>query len=174
MPKIIQYENPVLRLISKNINISDITKPKIQKLIKDMNNALDSQEDGAAIAAPQIGVSLRIFIISGNILDREPTEELSKNNRIEKYPNLVFINPKIIKISKSKKAMEEGCLSVRPFFGTVYRSTNVTIEAYNEKGEKFKMEATGILAQAFQHEIDHFEGVLFTDKASDLYEVLLN
>jgi peptide deformylase len=69
--------------------------------------------------------------------------------------------------------MEEGCLSVRPLFGKVRRATRATIEAYNEHGEKFTMEGSGLLAHVFQHETDHLEGVLFIDKAKNLREVFL-
>jgi len=68
--------------------------------------------------------------------------------------------------------MNEGCLSVRPLYGKVRRATRATVEAYNEKGKKFKMEGTGLLAHIFQHETDHLEGILFTDKAKDLREIL--
>ena len=70
--------------------------------------------------------------------------------------------------------MEEGCLSVRPLFGKVRRATRATVEAYNERGEKFTMEGTGLLAHVFQHEIDHLEGVLFIDKAKNLREIYYN
>jgi peptide deformylase len=163
MVEIIQKENKILRMISKNVELSEISKPKIQKIIADMSEALDSQEDGVAIAAPQIGISLRIFILSKKIF--KYTNDYDKNKI---YSNLVFINPKIIAISKDKKVMEEGCLSVRPIYGKVRRATRATIEAYNEKGEKFTMQGSGILAQAFQHETDHLEGILFIDKATDL------
>ena len=85
---------------------------------------------------------------------------------------MVFINPIIKKISKDRKLMVEGCLSVRPMYGKVRRATRVTIEAYNEHGHKFVKEGTGLLAHIFQHETDHLDGVLFIDKAKDLEEIL--
>ena len=166
MVEIIQKENKILRLISKDIPVSEISKPKIQTILSNMHQALDSQEDGVAIAAPQIGVSLRIFILSKKIF--EYTNNYDKDKI---YSNMVFINPIILEISKDKKIMEEGCLSVRPIYGKVRRATRATIEAYNEKGEKFTMQGSGILAQAFQHETDHLEGILFIDKATNLIEV---
>jgi peptide deformylase len=86
--------------------------------------------------------------------------------------NLVFINPIIKKISKDRKLMEEGCLSVRPIFGKVSRATKATVEAYDEYGRKFIRGGGGLLAHVFQHEIDHLEGILFTDKASNMREIL--
>lgn len=166
MVEIIQKENKILRLISKDVPVSEISKPKIQSILSNMHEALDSQEDGVAIAAPQIGVSLRIFILSKKIF-----EYTNNYNKDKTYSNMVFINPIILEISKDKKIMEEGCLSVRPIYGKVRRATRATIEAYNEKGEKFTMQGSGILAQAFQHETDHLEGILFIDKATNLIEV---
>jgi len=167
----------VLRKISKEVPISSITKPKIQKVLLDMSEALHSQNDGVAIAAPQIGESLRIFIVAGKIFDEDfikgkyPVEEnLYKKART---PDIIFINPSIKKISKDRKLMSEGCLSVRPIYGKVRRATKVTVEAYNEKGEKFTINGSGLLAHCFQHEIDHLDGILFIDKAKDLQEVFM-
>lgn len=175
MVLIVQSEDKVLRKISKEIPVSSITKAKIQKIISDMNTALDSQYDGVAIAAPQIGISLRLFIVSSKIFDENFIRgELTKNQKIEKKPNLIFINPVFRKISKDKKLMTEGCLSVRPLYGKVRRATRATVEAYNEFGKKFEMDGSGLLAHIFQHEIDHLDGVLFTDKAKDLQEIFTN
>lgn len=175
MFKIVQSEDKVLRKIAKEIPISNITKPKIQEILENMSEALHSQNDGVAIAAPQIGESIRIFVVSGRIFDEDfirgqgSTEGNSyKKNRHE---DLVFINPIFKKISKDKKLMSEGCLSVRPIYGKVRRATKATIEAYNEKGKKFTMNGTGLLAHIFQHETDHLDGILFIDKAKDLQEV---
>ena len=177
MKKIVQKEDPVLREVAKDVVISDISTLKIQKIISDMKKALASQDDGVAIAAPQIGVSLRIFVVSGRIFDEDfirgkgSTEGGSyKKNRI---PSLVFINPVLKKISKDKKLMTEGCLSVRPLYGKVRRATRASIEAYDEHGKKFSKDATGLLAHIFQHETDHLDGILFIDKAKDLQEIFV-
>jgi peptide deformylase len=84
---------------------------------------------------------------------------------------LVYINPKIIKRSKDKKNMEEGCLSCRWWYGKAKRSTRVTVEAYDKNGKQFTIEGRGLVAQIFQHEIDHLDGVLFVDHAKDLKEI---
>lgn len=176
MVKIVQNGDKVLRKIAKPVPISSITKPNIQKVIADMNHALGGEYDGAAIAAPQIGQSLRIFVVSKKVFAEDDENSPAVYNGIiikKRTPNMVFINPKILKISKDKKLMEEGCLSVRPLFGKVRRATRATVEAYNEHGEKFTMEGSGLLAHVFQHEIDHLEGVLFIDKAKNLREVYL-
>ena len=172
MVEIVQEGNKTLREIAKEVPISQIKSTEMQKILKDMNEALDSQNDGVAIAAPQIGISLRIFIVSGKIFDKEFMGGSSNFQSIKTHKNLCFINPIITKISKDKKVMDEGCLSVRPLFGKVRRATRATIEAYDEKGENFKMDGSGLLAHIFQHETDHLEGILFTDKAKDLREIL--
>jgi len=162
MKKIVQAEDPVLRELAKEIPLTDIGGTKLSKLIADMNEALDSQEDGVAIAAPQIGAPLRLFIVSGKVLPKRGGETQS---------NQVYINPVIKKRSGRKIIMEEGCLSVRWVYGKTKRSDKIQIEAINEKGHKFVRQGTGLIAQIFQHETDHLNGVLFIDKASHLQEI---
>lgn len=163
MVEIKQKGDPVLNTVAKHVPVEEITSPKIQQVIADMKTAMHSQDDAVAIAAPQIGVSLRIFVVSGRVLTPEGVRPVADD--------LVFINPKIIKLSRRKTAMEEGCLSVRWWYGEVRRAVNATVEAYNERGEVFTRGAGGLLAQIFQHETDHLEGVLFDSKAEDLREL---
>ena len=82
----------------------------------------------------------------------------------------VFINPRFVKSSKRQADMQEGCLSVKGIYGTTLRHERATVTAQNVKGEWFTRGAGGILAQAFQHETDHLDGILFIDHAIDLYE----
>lgn len=164
MVDIVQKEHKVLRGTAKEVGQKDIKSAKIKKILADMKTALAGQDDGVAIAAPQINIPLRIFVVSGKIF-------LNKDLPKEKSEDLVFINPKIIKISKKKESVPEGCLSVRWLYGEVKRSTNATVQAYNENGELFTRGGGGLLAQIFQHEIDHLDGVLFIDKAKNLVEV---
>lgn len=171
MPReIIQKENHVLRKVAKDVPISEIGSSKIQKIISEMKIALYSQPDGVAIAAPQIAESFRIFIISGKVFDMQ---EKIYDEKAKKPANadLVCINPVISKLSREKKEVEEGCLSVRYLYGKVLRSSKATVTAYDENGKKFIRGASGLLAQAFQHETDHLNGVLFIDKAKDLVDM---
>jgi peptide deformylase len=170
MVKIVQSENKVLREVAKEVPLNEINSPHIQKILKDMKSALLSQEDGVAIAAPQIGVALRIFIVSGRTFDIE-SGEYEDNKAKPKAKDIVCINPTITKLSKDKEDMDEGCLSVRWLYGKVKRSRKASIEAYDENGKKFSRGASGLLAQVFQHETDHLDGVLFIDKAKDLMEI---
>jgi len=170
MINILQNGDKILRKISKEVPLSAITKPKIQADLAMMNAALDSQYDGVAIAAPQVGLSIRIFIVSARIFDENFIRGVKTPVTKKLEPNLVFINPIIKKMSKDRKLMSEGCLSVRPIYGKVRRATKATVEAYDERGHKFTKDATGLLAHIFQHEIDHLDGILFIDKAKDLQE----
>ncbi len=163
MVKIVQSGNPVLRERAKTVAESKIASPQIQKIIKQMKQALASQEDGVAIAAPQIGESLQIFVISGKAYDIVK----NKNGGTDE----VFINPKIIKISKDKKTADEGCLSVRWLYGKTKRASKITIEALDENAKKKTVGAAGLLAQIIQHEYDHLQGILFIDHATDIQDL---
>lgn len=174
MKRILQRESPVLREMAKEVDIKDINSPKFKKILQEMKEALDSQDDGVAIAAPQIGYSLRIFMVSGRVdgIIKKKTDEEIENDKITgAYKDLVFINPVIKKISKEKKFVEEGCLSVRYLYGQVERSKKATVEAYDENGKKFTRPGVGLMAQIFQHETDHLNGVLFIDKARNLEDI---
>lgn len=167
MTIIVQKNDPVLRAKVSPVPTKDITSDRIKNVITQMKEALLSQDDGVAIAAPQIGESLAIFVVSHKVFAMEKDDEKNLN----KYSDMIFINPEIKKLSKTTKMLEEGCLSVRYLYGKVRRSTKAMIEAYDENGKKFTKGASGILAQIFQHETDHLNGVLFTDKAVALEEI---
>lgn len=174
MNEIIQKENDILRKIAKEVPLKDIATPKIQNILRDMKKTLAEQEDGVALAAPQIGVSLRIFVVSGKILSEISASENTKkqiDNIKPSHPDLIFINPTITKLSRKKEKINEGCLSVRFWYGKVKRASKATVNAYDENGKKFERGGSGILAQVFQHEIDHLNGALFTDKAEELQKI---
>lgn len=162
---IIQDGNPVLRECAQTISIKDIKSSKIQDIIENMKAILATQEDGVAIAAPQIGIPLRIFVVSDKVLKEADTGYKSIGK------DLIFINPEIIKLSKEKHETEEGCLSVRWKYGKVSRSIKATVKGYNELGEPVERGASGLLAQVFQHETDHLNGILFIDKADDIRDI---
>lgn len=164
-PDILQQKDPVLRKKAKPVPLDMIGTPELTTILDDMAHAMATQKDGVAIAAPQIGVSLQIFMVSGAVLSKADKEYTGDTS------NLVFINPVIEKLSKDKKLVEEGCLSVRWLYGTINRSTRASISAINEKGEKIERGASGLLAQIFQHETDHLKGTLFIDKAVEVWEM---
>ena len=160
MIKIVQKEDSVLRKISADVPASSIGTAKFQKIIDDMKQALSEQDDGVAIAAPQIGHQLRVFVVSGRVFGQK-----------RHLPDIVFINPKIVKISKDQKSMPEGCLSVRWLYGKTKRASRVSVEALTEDGKAFTYNGSGLMAQIFQHEVDHLDGILFIDHAKDIKEM---
>jgi peptide deformylase len=123
-----------------------------------MREALAGEEFGVAIAAPQLGEPLQLFVVAGRVF---AMEEDAQN-----APDKVFINPEIVRTSRLKREMTEGCLSVRNKYGAVVRHEKATVRAYNEKGEPFIYHGSGLVAQIFQHECDHLEGILYIDKAA--------
>ena len=158
MKEIVQQENTVLRKTAELVDVSSVTQKEIQTIVKEMFESLATQEDGIALAAPQISYSKRIFIISPQI-----------NSNGTDTP-LVYINPEIISISKDKKSMEEGCLSCRWWYGKTKRPYRIHIKAYDKDGKEFEYRGTGLVAQIYQHEIDHLNGILFIDHAKNLRE----
>src|SRR3989304_1242694 len=122
MVDIVQKEHKVLRGQAKAVPISEIRSSKIKKNLADMKKTLASQDDGVAIAAPQINIPLRIFVVSGKIFKSNSQRSDLKNSKrtdLKGPEDLVFINPEIIKLSKKTKSMPEGCLSVRWLYGEV-------------------------------------------------------
>ena len=164
MKEIVQDGDPVLREKASKVSVEDIKSDKVQSLIKDLHEILSAKELGVALASPQIGHSLRIFVVANKVFEEAEEEKKVKNP-------LVYINPKITKTSKKVNELEEGCLSVEGYFGMVSRAHQVTIEAYDEHGTKFTRGASGLLAQIFQHEIDHLNGILYTDHAHSVRKV---
>lgn len=166
---ILQKEEVVLREIAKAVPHKDIGSPEIETVLTTMKRVLAAQHDGVALAAPQIGISLRIFVIAGKVF----AETDDKGVWQKPYPpDVVCINPEIVKHSREKKWTPEGCLSVRNIFGEVKRHARATITYYDEHGKKQERGGSGLLAQIFQHEIDHLDGKLFIDSARDLEEIL--
>jgi peptide deformylase len=174
---ILQKEEKVLREVASEVPIEEISSPKIKKILKEMSLALASQDDGVAIAAPQIGYSLRIFLVAGKVFNKDFLEnrksgvKTKESDQPTKQPkDLVFINPVIKKMSSKKKWVPEGCLSVRWLYGKTHRSEKATVVAYDENANKFELGGSGLLAQIFQHETDHLNGILFIDHAKELKE----
>jgi peptide deformylase len=160
---IVQNGAPILRELAQTVPVAEITSPKIQKVIADMKIALSGQDDGVAIAAPQIGQPLRIFVVSGAVLSHADPKYTGGD--------IVFINPEITKVSREKHDVEEGCLSVRWLYGKVKRAQKATIRGYDDTGKRVLRGASGLLAQVFQHETDHLDGILFIDKAHDVRDM---
>lgn len=163
MVDILQYEHPTLRGTASPVAQADFGTPKLKEIISRMSGALALQNDGVAIAAPQIGLPLRIFVVSGKVFRKRKDGSPAADR--------VFINPEIIKTSKDKIWMEEGCLSVRWLYGEVERFTKATVRAQNESGKTFTLGGGKLLSQIYQHETDHLNGTLFIDKAENVREL---
>lgn len=176
MENLITTENDkdeILRKTAKEMAFSDIGSQKLSETIEKMKRALKERDDAVAIAAPQIGESLRMFILSGKALLIESLGKDTEGER-EMKPDMVFINPEIINLSKEKNVVEEGCLSVPHKCGLVERSQKAKIKALDEEGNKIERGASNLIAEIFQHEMDHLNGILFTDIAKKVYSISEN
>jgi peptide deformylase len=165
MLPITQEGDAVLREIAKPLPEELFNTPELRKILQEMEETLDAQADGVALAAPQVAISYRLFIVRYDRMKESTDTQVDGGKQIG-----VFINPRFVKTSKRQVDMQEGCLSVRGLYGTTLRHERATMTAQNEKGEWFTRGAGGILAQAFQHETDHLDGILFIDHAIDIYE----
>lgn len=163
---IVQAGDPVLRRVAKPVAPKDATSAKIKKIISRMKAALSGEEYGVAIAAPQIGESLRIFVVAGKAFSDSQDDDGAKPTE----PDRVFINPTLSRLSKKTAEMSEGCLSVRGKYGTVLRHEKASVAALGEDGKPFTYHGTGLVAHIFQHECDHLDGILYIDKAVKLEE----
>jgi peptide deformylase len=149
--KILKYGEPVLERPAEPVTEFDTTE--LRSLVADMWETMYSAK-GVGLAAPQIGVSKRITIIDVSVGENEADK-------------LVLINPEIVE-REGKQTGEEGCLSIPGFREPVTRSNKVSVRARNEKGEEFEISGEELLARAFEHEIDHLNGVLFLNHLSGL------
>ena len=147
---IVKYPDPVLAQKAAPVTAFDKT---LAKLADDMFESMYAAE-GIGLAAPQIGVSKRITVIDISF-GKEPKDKL------------VLINPEIIS-RNGRQVEEEGCLSLPEIRDKVSRDATVTVRAQNVKGEWFEIDGEELLSRAFQHEIDHLDGVLFIDRISRL------
>lgn len=165
---IVGYGDPVLRKVGEDIakdypNLSDV----IANMYDTMYNAC-----GVGLAAPQVGLAIRLFIV-----DTEPfseSDDLTKEEAEQlKGFKKTFINAKILKEEGEEWAFNEGCLSIPDVREDVYRHEKITIEYYDENFNKQTDVYDGLIARVIQHEYDHIEGVLFTDKISSLKKTLI-
>lgn len=159
---IIQIGSP--ELIMRSNDVQDIASSITRELVTHLQTLL-APNKLIGLSAVQLGIPQRIFIT--NVREPQPK---GKDESVLR----VFINPQILKESERKIEMYEGCGSIlrNNLFGPVSRPDTVTIEAYNVNGQKFKLTANGILARVIQHEYDHLEGILFTEKVSDYKKLM--
>lgn len=160
--RVTQVGNPIIRAKSKTVPVS----AKRNKAV--IKNLIDSMRYHGLVgmAAPQIGINQRIFV--------SEIRKTKFRKQSDLDPVRVFINPKILNLSRKKVFDYEGCGSVAEsgLFGSVSRPQSVVVEAFDEKRKKFKLRASGLLARIIQHEFDHLEGNVFLDRLSDMGSVM--
>jgi len=165
---VIATGDPVLRKKCKEINKD---YPELEKLIADMQETM-TKAYGVGLAAPQINKPIRLFVIDASPFSDD--DELSEFERqyLADFKR-VFINAKITKEEGEEWAFNEGCLSIPNIREDVFRKDTITIEYYDENFEFNKEVLTGLAARVVQHEYDHIEGILFTDRLSSLKKRLI-
>lgn len=155
---IITVPNPILKKKSNSIKIFDeTTKQVIQDLKDTLNNA--REPEGAGLAAPQIGHNKRICVVRKFTSNK--TEKTTKESVCKEY---ILINPIITHTSTDTHIAWEGCLSVPNIYGKVARYKDIKLHYQNENGEELTIKASGFFARTIQHELDHLDGLIFTDK----------
>lgn len=159
--------DPVLRQKAAPVPQAMFGTPELEKILQDMKQALRDEPHGVAIAAPQVGHSYRIFIVRGYALEYKRRTDPGA----DAIPDQVFVNPTFTYRSEKKDEIDgEGCLSVPGVYGTVKRSARVRLVAQDEKGKKFLKNGSDLIAEIFEHECDHLDGILFIDTATNLHE----
>ncbi len=153
---ILTFDQRILREKAKKIDRPD---EKLQRLIDDMAETMHAA-NGVGLAAPQVGALLRLCLVEVPEDEQEPF-----SGKL-----LVLVNPHITS-SKGEQFGPEGCLSLPGYWANVRRAAEVTVKARNRRGKEIKINATGLLARALQHEIDHLDGILFTDYLESLDEL---
>lgn len=165
---IIAYGDPVLRKLGKSI---DKDYPALESLLENMFETMYGAK-GIGLAAPQIGLPIRIFIVDATPFKDDEELELEERNFLSTFKQ-VFINAQIIDETGDEWVFNEGCLSIPDVREDVFRNETVKIEYLDEKFEKHTQEFSGIAARIIQHEYDHIQGILFTDKLSSLKKRLI-
>lgn len=163
--RILTDPNPKLRIKSSRVeSVDSETKQQITEMLELLRSL-----PGYGLAAPQVGIQKRIVII-------ENRPEYDENGELSNHPLplTILINPEITKFSSDKCSFEEGCFSVPLYRGDVVRPVKVRVKSMNEHGKEIQINASGLLARVLQHEIDHLEGILFTDLIDDKSKLIKN
>lgn len=165
---IVAYGDPVLK---KKATPVDKKHPNLKQLISDMWETMYAA-NGVGLAAPQIGESIRLFVVDGSPFSRDNNLDSIEKGELKDFKK-VFINPQIISFSGPQEAFNEGCLSIPDVREDILRQATIEIEYYDEKFKYITEEISGVAARIVQHEYDHIEGILFTDKLGSLKKKLL-
>jgi len=165
---IVAYGDPVLRKQCKDISK---TYPNLEALLENMYETMYGAS-GVGLAAPQIGLPIRVFLVDASPFADKNQMDAQEFTQVEGFKK-TFINPTILEEKGEEFAFNEGCLSIPDVREDVYRKPDITIEYYDENFTKHTQNYTGIIARIIQHEYDHIQGILFTDKLSSLKKRIL-
>lgn len=165
---IVAYGDPVLRKQCKDISK---TYPNLEALLENMYETMYGAS-GVGLAAPQIGLPIRVFLVDASPFADKDQMDAQEFTQVEGFKK-TFINPTILDEKGEEFAFNEGCLSIPDVREDVYRKPDITIEYYDENFTKHTQNYTGIIARIIQHEYDHIQGILFTDKLSSLKKRIL-
>ena len=165
---IVAYGDPILKQRAKEISSSS---KDLEILLKNMWETMYAA-NGVGLAAPQVGKSLRLFIVDGSPFSVEASLTEDEKNELKGFKK-VFINPKILQKSDDLENFNEGCLSIPDVRGDVTRPTTIKIKYQNQYFKEITEHISGLPSRIVQHEYDHIEGILFTDKLSALKKKLL-
>lgn len=147
------FPDPILKQKAKRVRTID---GSVKKLISDMIETMHAVPGRVGLAAPQVGVSLRVIVIG-----------------LPEAEDIAIVNPEIVR-RRGERLLDEGCLSVPGYFGQVQRAESVTVKGRDQSGKEIRIKAEGLLAQALEHEIDHINGVLYLDhleSMDNLYKI---
>jgi peptide deformylase len=156
--KVGRIGHPVVRTLARAVPEGAIRSAEIQRLIEDMRETMH-EYDGVGLAAPQVHVGLRLAVI-----EVDEADERSEDG----VPFTVLVNPLVRPLSAETEEGWEGCLSIPDLRGIVPRLTAVRLDAFNEKGEAYSLEARGFFARVIQHECDHLDGKVYLDRMSGM------
>ncbi|MGB1211586.1 MAG: peptide deformylase [Lacinutrix venerupis] len=165
---IVAYGDPVLKVKAKEI---DKNYPNLKELITNMQETMHGAY-GVGLAAPQIGLPIRMFLVDASPFADDDVLDDDERAFLKEFKH-TFINPTILEESGDEWAFNEGCLSIPDIREDVFRKPNIKVEYFDEDFKKHTMELSGLAARVFQHEYDHIEGILFTDKLSGLKKRLI-
>ncbi|KAK7325226.1 hypothetical protein VNO77_29385 [Canavalia gladiata] len=164
LPKIVKAGNPVLHHPAKQVLPSEMKSERVQNIIDQMIRVMRNAP-GVGLAAPQIGIPLRIIVLEDRkeYISYDSKEEIQAQDR-RPFDLLVILNPKLKNNTNRTAFFFEGCLSVVGYFAVVERYLDVEVAGFDRYGEPIKINATGWQARILQHECDHLDGTLYVDK----------
>jgi peptide deformylase len=162
--KVARMGHPVLRARARPVDPSAIRTPAFQRLIDDMFETMREYQ-GVGLAAPQVHESVRLFVAG---FASAPDDQEDDDDPDRRVPLMALVNPEVKPASAEMVEDWEGCLSIPDIRGRVPRSRQIVVQAYDRRGKRIELQASGFTARVIQHETDHLDGVLFFDRMTSL------